>query len=55
MLFSFKYLMPQKYLKATRATYSILGLNENFTEWKSGNKSLFQYLFEKLFCQQFYF
>ena len=28
-------------LKATRAIYSFLGLNENFTELKSGDKSLF--------------
>ena len=28
-------------LKATRAIYSFLGLNENFTELKSGVKSLF--------------
>ena len=28
-------------LKAIRAIYSFLGLNENFTELKSGNKSLF--------------
>ena len=28
-------------LKANRVIYSFLGLNENFTELKSGNKSLF--------------
>ena len=28
-------------LKSTRAIYSFLGLNENFTELKGGNKSLF--------------
>ena len=28
-------------LKVTRAIYSFLGLNENFTELKSGDKSLF--------------
>ena len=28
-------------LKAARAIYSFLGLNENFTELKSGDKSLF--------------
>ena len=28
-------------LKATKAIYSFLGLNENFTELKSGDKSLF--------------
>ena len=28
-------------LKATRATYSFLGLNVNFTKLKSGDKSLF--------------
>ena len=28
-------------LKATRAIYSFLGLNENFTELESGDKSLF--------------
>ena len=28
-------------LKATRAIYSFLGLNENFTELKSCNKGLF--------------
>ena len=28
-------------LEATKAIYSFLGLNENFTELKSGDKSLF--------------
>ena len=28
-------------LKATRAIYSFLGLNKNFTELQSGDKSLF--------------
>ena len=28
-------------LEAIRAIYSFIGLNENFTELKSGNKSLF--------------
>ena len=28
-------------LKSTRATYSFLGLSENFTKFKFGDKSLF--------------
>ena len=42
-------------LKATKATHSSLGLKENFTELKNGDKSLFWHVFEKLFCHQFYF
>ena len=42
-------------LKATRATHSLLGLNENFTKLKIGDKSLFWHVFEKVFCHQFYF
>ena len=43
------------YLKATRTTHLFLGLNENFTKLKIGNKSLFWHVLEKVFCQQFYF
>ena len=42
-------------LKATRASHSFLGLNENFTELKSDYKSLFWHVFEKVFCHQFCF
>ena len=42
-------------LKATRATNWFLGLKQNFTELKSGDKSLFWHGFEKVFCHQFYF
>ena len=42
-------------LKTTRAIYSFLGLNENFTKLKIGDQSLFWYDFEKVFCNQFYF
>ena len=42
-------------LKVTKATDLFLGLNENFTELKSGDKSLFWRVFEKIFCHQFYF
>ena len=41
-------------LKATRATHSSLGLNENCTKLKSGNNSLFWHVFERVFCHQFY-
>ena len=41
-------------LKTTRATHSFLGLNENFTELKISNESLFWHVFEKVFCHQFY-
>ena len=40
--------------KATSAIPLFLGLNENFIELKSGNKSLFWHVFEKVFCRQFY-
>ena len=39
----------------TGATNSFLGLNENFTELKGGDKSLFCHVFEKVFCHQCYF
>ena len=39
-------------LKATRAIHSFLGLNENFTELKSGDKSL---LLRKYFATNFTF
>ena len=42
-------------LKATRATHSFLGLNENFTELKSGDKRLFWHVFEKYFATNFTF
>ena len=42
-------------LRATRATHSFLGLNENFTELKIAEKSLFWHVFEKVFCHQFCF
>ena len=42
-------------LKATRATHKILDLNENFTELKIADKSLFWHIFDKVFCHQFYF
>ena len=42
-------------LKAIRATHSFLGLNENFTKLKIGDKSLFRHVFEKVFSHQFYF
>ena len=41
--------------KATRATDSFLGLNENLTELKSDDKSLFCHDFEKVFYHQLYF
>ena len=39
-------------LKATRAIHSFLGLNENFTELKSGDKSL---VLRKYFATKFTF
>ena len=36
-------------LKAIRATHSSLGLNENFTELKIVDKSLFWHVFQKVF------
>ena len=42
-------------LKAIKATHSFLGLNKNFTELKSGDKTLFWHLYEKVCCHQFYF
>ena len=39
-------------LKATSGTHSFLGLNEIFTELKSGDKSLFWHVFQKVFCHQ---
>ena len=42
-------------LKATRATHSFLGLNEHFTELKSGDKRLFWHVFEKYFATNFTF
>ena len=42
-------------LKTTRATHSFLGLNENFTELKSGDKRLFWHVFEKYFATNFTF
>ena len=39
-------------LKATRAIHSFLGFNENFTELKSGDKSLF---LRKYFATNFTF
>ena len=42
-------------LKGTSATHSFLGLNDDFTELKSGDKSSFCHAFEKVFCQQIYF
>ena len=40
-------------LKAARATHSFLGKNKDFTELKSGNKSFFWNVLEKVFCHQF--
>ena len=42
-------------LKAIRGTHWFLDLNKSFTEFKSGNKNLFWYVFEKFFCHKFYF
>ena len=42
-------------LKATRATHWLLDLNNSFTELKSGDKNLFWYVSDKIFCHQFYF
>ena len=42
-------------LKTTKATHSFLRINENITELKIGNKSLFWHVFEKAFFHQFYF
>ena len=42
-------------LKETRAAHWFLGLNDNFTELKSGHKSLFWHVCEKIVCHQFYF
>ena len=43
------------YLKATRTTHLFLGLNENFTKLKIGDKSLFWHVFEKVFARNFTF
>ena len=42
-------------LKTTRGTHWFLGLNLNFNELKSGDKSLFWPIFEKIFATNFTF
>ena len=55
LIFIFQAFNTTDNLKGARATDWFLGLNESFTELKSGNKSLFLHVFEKIFCDQFYY
>ena len=54
-VFLFQVFNAANNLKATRASHSSLGLSENFTELKSGDKNLLWHVSEEVFCHQFYF
>ena len=42
-------------LKSMIVSHSFLDLDENFTKLKIGEKNMFWYVFENVFCHEFYF
>ena len=42
-------------LKSMMGSHSFLDLDENFTKLKIGEKNMFWYVFENVFCHEFYF
>ena len=53
--FLFQVFNATENLKAHRATHSFLDFTKKFIELKSGDKSLFWHVFEKVVWQQYYF